>query len=390
MKSWTHWITSDDLWSLRVPAHDAGTTLRGRALGLCHRGRSFVFDPFDAYEARLTTNPNMVIAGAIGMGKSTLVKMMLDRALERGRRVVVVDPKGEYGALAQAYNTVPVVLGRDGWCNPFGRSEYDDRELVRTLLASAQGAPLTTEQHFALDSAWERASTSSPRLLRALFHEVSDAIVGEEASSRRDIALLLRRFLDGDFANLFDGPGEPLSFGGQLVILDLSQQWASSSLGMAGLCAVAAAQQVVRDHGEQGHVIVDEAWALLADPYALRWLQGSWKLARSKGVSHLLVLHRWSDAGAVGDEGSANRSRAQGLLRECETVWLFRQEADESEEMAKALALSQLERATVVGLRRGSVLVRYGAARSVVDLQPDERDVDFIDTDAAMREAKST
>ena len=94
MKSWTHWITSDELWSLRVPAHDAGTTLRGRALGLCHRGRSFVFDPFDAYEARLTTNPNMVIAGAIGMGKSTLVKMMLDRALERGRRVVVVDPKG--------------------------------------------------------------------------------------------------------------------------------------------------------------------------------------------------------------------------------------------------------------------------------------------------------
>ena len=77
-------------------------------------------------------------------------------------------------------------------------------------------------------------------------------------------------------------------------------------------------------------------------------------------------------------------------MRECETVWLFRQEADESEEMAKALALSPLERATVVGLRRGSVLVRYGVARSVVDLQPDERDVDFIDTDAAMREAKST
>ena len=45
-------------------------------------------------------NPNMIVAGSIGAGKSTVVKMVLDRALERGRRVVVIDPKGEYGQLA--------------------------------------------------------------------------------------------------------------------------------------------------------------------------------------------------------------------------------------------------------------------------------------------------
>ena len=386
VKSWTHWATSDDLWSLRLPSHDAGTGLSGRRLGRVRRGRDFIFDPFDAYEAGLTTNPNMVIAGAIGMGKSTLVKMMLDRALERGRRVVVVDPKGEYGALAASYDTTPVVLGRDGWCNPFGRSDHEDKELVRTLLASAQGAPLSAEQHYVIDTAWAALQTSPPRVLAALYWILAPTLVLDNGP-QREVALLLRRFVHGDFANLFDGDGPPLTFGGRLVILDLSQQWASSTLGMAGLCAVAAAQQVVHGQGEQGHVIVDEAWALLADPYALRWLQGSWKLARSRGISHLLVLHRWSDVGAVGDEGSASRARAQGLLRECETTWLFRQEVDEIGEMGSALHLSTLERQVVASLRRGTVLVRYGAARSVVELEPDDRDTTFIDTDAAMRES---
>jgi len=386
VRAWTHWATTDDLWRLRTPNHDAATGITGRPLGRAQRGQQFVLDPFDAYLAGLVTNPNMVIAGAIGMGKSTLVKMLLDRALERGRRVVVVDPKGEYGPLAAAYGTTPVVLGRDGWCNPFANENVDPRELVRTLLTSAQGRPLSPEQHYALDTAFAGLGDElPPRLLLALFRIVAPALGSHQPSARRELALLLRRFIDGDFANLFDGESAPLVFGGQLVILDLSRQWSSSSLGMAALCAVAAAQQVVHGAGDQGHVIVDEAWALLADPYALAWLQGSWKLARARGISHLLVLHRWTDAGAVGDEGSANRSRAQGLLRECETVWLFRQVADESEEMKGALGLHPLEQRALAHLNRGHVLVRYGSARSIVRLEPDERDRRFIDTDGAMR-----
>jgi len=288
-----------------------------------------------------------------------------------------------------SYGTTPVVLGRDGWCNPFVGTDTEHRELVRTLLASAQGSSLTSEQHFALDTAWAALPTErGPRLLAALLDVVSPSLGTDTPSATRSVALLLRRFVDGDYASLFDGEGPPLSFGGQLVILDLSQQWSSSSLGMAALSAVAAAQQVVQRAGEQGHIIVDEAWALLGDPYALRWLQGSWKLARARGISHLLVLHRWSDVGAVGDEGSANRSRAQGLLRECETVWLFRQVADETDHMARALSLTALEQRVLAQLRRGRVLVRYGAARSIVRLEPDERDRSFIDTDAAMRVAR--
>jgi type IV secretory pathway VirB4 component len=386
-RAWTHWATSADLVSLRVPAHDAGTGLVGASLGESQFGSSFVFDVFDAYGAGLVSNPNVIVAGSIGVGKSTIVKMQLDRALRRGRRAVVVDPKGEYGDLAAQHGVVPVALGRDGWCSPFAEEEREGRDLLRALLASAQGSPLTNDQHFALDEVWHRLSTPRPtRVLWSLFQLLAAHLESSTPSAPRSLALILYRFIHGDLAGLFDGENEPLVFSGDLVVLDLSAQWSSNSLSVAVLSAVAAAQGLVARRDELGYLVLDEAWALLSDVDALRWLRGSWKLARARGLAHVLVLHRWSDVAAVGDAGSAQRERAQGLLRECETAWLFRQPADEAREMSLALGLSSREERYLVGLPKGIALVRYGAHRSIVRVRPDVNDQRFIDTDAAMRE----
>jgi type IV secretory pathway VirB4 component len=385
-RPWTHWATTDDLRSLRLPAHDAGSGLPGRPLGRTLRGFNFIFDPFDGYEAGLVSNPNMIVAGSIGAGKSTVVKMLLDRALARGRRVVVIDPKGEYGELARSYDVSPVVLGKDGWCDPFPADERERREFVRALIATAQGSALTSEQHYAIDEVFQRLPIPRPtRLLRALYEELRPAIATGEMSGERSLAMTLYRFVHGDLAGLFDGEGPPMVFSGDLVVLDLSAQWSSHSLSIAALSAVGAAQQVVARDGELGYLVLDEAWALLSDSQALRWLQGSWKLARSRGLSHVLVLHRWSDVSAAGDAGSAQRERAQGLLRECETAWLFRQPPDEARDMAVALGLHPREERYLTVLPKGVALVRYGAQRSVVQFRPDARDLLFIDTDGAMR-----
>jgi type IV secretory pathway VirB4 component len=370
-----------------VPAHDAGTGLSGPRLGEAQYGSSFVLDVFDAYNAGLVSNPNVIVAGSIGAGKSTVVKMQLERALRRGRRVVVIDPKAEYGELAAQHGVKPLALGRDGWCSPFSSDEREARNLLRALLSSAQGVPLNSDQHFALDEVWKRLSTPRPRrVLWSLYQLLSPTLDASAPSAQRSLALILYRFIYGDLAGLFDGDNEPLVFSGDLVVLDLSSQWSSSSLPVAVLSAVAAAQQVVGQRGELGYLVLDEAWALLSDVDALRWLQGSWKLARARGLAHVLVLHRWSDVATAGDAGSAQRERAQGLLRECETAWLFRQPPDEAREMSLALGLSSREERYLTSLPKGVALVRYGAHRSIVRVRPDDNDVRFIDTDAAMRE----
>ena len=280
----------------------------------------------------------------------------------------------------------PLALGRDGWCDPFARNDRESRDLLRALLASAQGGSLKSDQHYALDEVWSEMATPRPtRVLRSLFELLRPHLTSTSMTPERSLALTLYRFIHGDLAGLFDGDGEPMVFSGRLVVLDLSAQWSSNSFAVAALSVVAAAQQVVAIEEELGYLVLDEAWALMADPSALRWLRGSWKLARARGLSHVLVLHRWTDVAAVGDVGTAHRERAQGLLRECETAWLFRQPPDEAREMADALGLHAREERYLASLPKGAALVRYGSHRSIVRFRPDGRDVTFIDTDGAMR-----
>ncbi len=113
----------------RVPAHVTTTRHLGAAYplvtesGLGHDGvlvgrdllgGTFVFDPFHLYAQGVVTNPNVVVIGQIGRGKSAFVKSYLWRQAVFGRQAWVVDPKGEYGALAAAWGVRPVALSPGG------------------------------------------------------------------------------------------------------------------------------------------------------------------------------------------------------------------------------------------------------------------------------------
>src|SRR3954454_24292300 len=117
------------LLRLRAPAHRA-TTRNLQALypfvvdsGLGSRGvyvgresgtdASFVHDPWQQYRAGVVTNPNMLLAGGIGRGKSALAKSLALRMTAFGVRVYVPgDPKGEWGPVARALGVEPITLGR--------------------------------------------------------------------------------------------------------------------------------------------------------------------------------------------------------------------------------------------------------------------------------------
>ena len=72
---------------------EAGLGRRGVVIGDDLLGGSFVFDPFELYAAGVVSNPNMVVFGQIGRGKSAFVKTFLWRQAVFGRRAWVVDPR---------------------------------------------------------------------------------------------------------------------------------------------------------------------------------------------------------------------------------------------------------------------------------------------------------
>ncbi len=162
------------------PGIDAGVGVRaGRGRGvLVGRdllGARFFYDPFELYRSGFLTNPNMVVIGQIGRGKSAFVKTYLWRLAVYGRRAWVVDPKGEYGALARAWGVEPVALRPGGSIrlNPldavpttpgFGTDDEDVArqrcELLASLSAASLGRPLLPTERSALDLAVAGASSA--------------------------------------------------------------------------------------------------------------------------------------------------------------------------------------------------------------------------------------
>jgi hypothetical protein len=371
------WLTSQEMAALTPARHDHGTGLEGDPLGVAVHGGPFVFDPLDAYRAGLVHSPNVLVTGSIGEGKSTLIKMLLDRGLARGRRAVVLDPKGEYHELAARHGGAVVALGtgRPAMASPFSGDVERDSELAATAVAAVLRRTLDDREQFVLERLWRRHGALAQVADALARHRDDDA-----PSAERTLALVLRRLVDGDLRGLFDGVGEIR--GAPLTVLDLSEAWSSEHLALVGLAATALAR---RHLAAGGYLVVDEAWAVLIDPRVARWLQGSWKLARSAGISHVVVLHRWSDAFAAADEGTAQRERVLSILRDCDSQFHLRQDPSERATLTTVARCSDRELAALMALPRGVVLARFGPHRSVVRLRPRADELDVIDTDAFMR-----
>ena len=74
---------------------EGGLGGRGVYIGRDLYGGSFCFDAFELYRARLLTNPNVLVIGAVGAAKSSLIKTYLFRQAVFGRIPWITDPKGE-------------------------------------------------------------------------------------------------------------------------------------------------------------------------------------------------------------------------------------------------------------------------------------------------------
>lgn len=387
----------------------AGGVLVGRDL----LGGIFVHDPFALYTAGVLTNPNVLVLGQLGRGKSALVKSYLYRQAAFGRRVVVLDPKGEYGPLAAALGTRPVALVPGGAQRvnpldaPAGRGvapgELARRRLglLAALAASCLARPLVPLEHTALELALDAASAPGrgsapagapvlPRVVEALLEPDETRAValglggGLLRSGSRDVALELRRLVHGELRGMFDGPTSPgLALDGPALVLDLAAVYRSPALGAVMACATAFLESVGTG-ASKTLLVLDEAWAVIADLGVARFLQSSWKLARARGIANVAVLHRVSDLAAAGGSGSVTTRIAEGLLADSETVVCYGLAHSELATAAAALGLGAEEAAVLGRLPRATALWRVGGRSFLVEhrLGPDERAL--VDTDARL------
>jgi type IV secretory pathway VirB4 component len=407
-----HHSTTAHLQALYPFQSPAGLGGRGCYIGQEVLGGSFCYDPWELYRANKVTNPNIVVAGQIGRGKSSLVKTYIWRQSAFGRQAVVIDPKGEFAPLAQRMGGTVIRLepGSAVRLNPLDRGPVGeiltDEEITRrqdqVLVSLAEAAlhrDLHPEERTAVGLARQEASAM---LAEPTIGDVVDVLLKPSpelaaqvnttparlAERSRDAALELRRLCEGDLKGMFDGPTTvEVDWDGPIVVLDLSALGSSGdALGMVMACTMAWLHSAIsRPDGVHRILLLDEAWYLLSNLALARWLRSMFKLSRQYGLSNIIVVHRMSDLEAAGGEGSEATRIAQGLLSDTETRVVYAQSEGEVADTKRLLGLTDAEAEILPRLGRGVALWKVRQQTFIVDHRVGDREWDIIDTDQSMR-----
>ena len=422
LRSWrpftapTHAATSATLAGAYPFLAEAGLGSQGLFVGTdLLSGGSFAFDPWVLYQQGVLTNPNVLLAGVIGTGKSSLAKSLASRSIAFGVRVYVPgDPKGEWSDVATAVGGVVISLGpgMPARLNPLDEGRrpagVDDqtwrglvasrrRELLGVLAETVLGRRLAPVEHTAIDTALAGALAAGgtltlPSIVDQLLDPAADARDSADVLRRdgRDTAHALRRLVAGDLAGLFDGEStvgfDPTA---PMLTLDLSRISGNDTLlSLVMTCTSAWMESALLDpDGGRRWVVYDEAWRIMRQPALIRRMQSQWKLSRAYGIANLMVVHRLSDLDAVGDASSESRALAQGLLADCSTRIIYRQESDQLHAAAATLGLTDTERTLLPTLGVGQGLWRIRDRAFVVQHQMTQGEYRLFDTTSRMNPA---
>ena len=363
-------------------------------------GQPFCFDPWALYDAGYLTNPNMLLAGVIGQGKSALAKSLAIRAIAAGRQVFVPgDPKGEWGVVADAVGGTTIRLGPGlpARINPLDAAGPARVSVLAAIAEILLDRALSPAEHAALDAALEGLADrpadvghvvrelTGPDAARA----AADGTTSQQrAQDARDLIHALRRLTRGDLAGMVDGPSttrpDPAAADDRAGPVRAQPRRHRPGRGHDQRERLARPRQVSRraDGPLRPRLVIhDEGWRLLQTPSQLRRMQAEWKLARATRTANLLIVHRFSDLAAAGDTGTARRGLAEGLLADCSVRIVYRQEADQLAAAADVLGLSPTQLAVVPALRRGLGLWTLGPRCHAVQHNVLDAESGVLDTD---------
>jgi type IV secretory pathway VirB4 component len=380
---------------------------RGVFIGRDSAGGAFCFDPWVLYGEGSLDDPNVIVLGKLGQGKSALVKTLLWRMLLFGRRAFVLDVKREYGPLCAAVGVKPISLvpGAGVRLNPLASrpEEHAQLDLLRAVTVTAVGGPLTQIEAAALREALRTVRARGgeeptlPDIAALLFSPLTAMAEGLRTSverlagDSRRAALALQDLCEGPLRGMFDGPTTPgLDLDARLLVLDLHAVRDSPAVGILMACATAwmsalLAQMAERPGRERLINVADESWKIVQHTGLGEWFQSNFKLARQFGVMNLVVLHKLADLQAAGDAGSRAARIAEGLIADASTRIVYHQDESQVPLTRQLLGLSETEARLIALLSAGQALWRVGSRSFVVQHYRSRLETGLTNTDTGMR-----
>ncbi|MFF4456772.1 type VI secretion protein [Streptomyces goshikiensis] len=362
----------------------------------------------------LCTNPNVMITGIPGSGKSAHVKALALRLMAFGHRTLIAgDVKGEYQALCRHLGVEPVRLGPGlpGRLNPLDAgplgvgldlvkdpAELTSRlteihrrrlTLLKALLELQLRRTLQPQEEEALDVAVRevtgelhgttRFSVPTLPLVYERLRDPTDAMArelrirdGEVQRAREQMASIrsaLGAMVTGHLGGLFDAATSiDLDWDAPIQSVDISalQEYGDETVAMVLSCVSTWAQSAIDQPGQRPWIVVrDELWRQMRSGGAtmVKKIDADLRLSRATGTIQVLATHRLSDFESVGAAGSEAVAIARDLIASCETRIQLAQDTRPLQMTREAIGLSDAECALIGSWgagQRGRALWKVG------------------------------
>ena len=335
------------------------------------------------------TNPNVMIFGAPGQGKSTTIKTLVLRSMAFGYRTLILgDTKDEYEALCRALGQLPHAVGHGlpARVNPldfgplgndwtglpaeeaqrraamvFSRwlllvkglvgsqhvtftptAETAVGHVIRELTGYATGADRLTE--ITIPQLWLALDNPTPALITDCRYASRQHFLDETRPIRDALGALVK----GHLAGLFDDfTTVKVDWRAPIQSLSLSRlsPLGDEAVGVALTClnSWGRAMTQVAEPGDLRFTVRDEAWKQMRlGVDAVKSLDADLRLSRSDGCVQIIAAHKPSDMLTVGDAGSQAVAIAKDLMHLCGTKILLGQDDKIGDDLRSLLGLGAM------------------------------------------------
>lgn len=414
--------------ALHIAVAGSPTSHRGLLLGVdTASGWMIARDPFTNYNEDGLTSPNVCVVGALGNGKSSMLKTWgCLRNLTLGRRVVIIDKKpqffaslrekrGEYTALAYKLGVRPIRFTLDGTGTKINildpriaarvgedsgataaRTPAGQSQLLRVILAEALGRPISPKEGKALRVAHTSALALAEKERRqAILPDIVDFLyrpdAGHAERSRvsvedlkawgQDPVYELERMIEEDLQGIVDGPtSEWVDLGSGLTVFDVSALPEDGpALAIVMMIINTWLSNVLSHQSVQipTILIVEEAWHLVQGSYAAVTRRNT-KLSRGLGLSCMFAFHHISDI--------PKDSPALAMLSECGMKLLYGQDTDDdSKAVVQLFRLPSGSEDLLDELDQGEFVFKFGSSEPIRCLHVrSDLEIELTNSDDAM------
>jgi hypothetical protein len=324
-----------------------------------------IIDPFEL------SNPNMLVLGTSGGGKSYAIKLILMREFMEGVDINVIDPQGEYTDLIKTFNgqIIKIAPSSDSIINPFDLMDQtlDDKKLSLLAFFRVLLGELTEPQRAILDDTIDRTYeekgiikdpktwSKEPPILEDLYNEVMPLTRSTKEIIYRPAMSIVNSLKSYVFG--------PMRFMNQQTKINMSNRMISFDIrdspdvgkGTLMFLILEYVYTQMKKSKTRKMLVIDEAWTILSSGEQSEYVLRLIKTCRKFNLSLVMITQD------VEDVLSSRAGRA--VLTNTATKILIKQDTAILDEIVKQFTLNDAEKRFMKIATSGRALLIAETAR---------------------------